>query len=197
MTTKRCIKCKLVKSTSQFYKQHTNNSGLSSRCKGCLQIYNAGRTERGLQIMQALAMSKSCCEYCQRPYSNEDWHFFEFDHINPNQKRSNVETHSLWVNANQDEFNERVAPNLQLLCVKCHKIKTSEESKLGGSVHQKKYGESKPAEVLDFGWSLFNPIPLPETDDYTSWSWSLIQREGNWIVQRDIDGRIINSELSK
>ena len=197
MTTKRCIKCQLVKSTSEFHQLKTNQDGFDSRCRSCIQFYNGEKTQRGLQILQDLAITRSCCAHCQRPYLNEDWHFFEFDHIDPNQKQSTRETESKWVQSNEFEFFQRVAPNLQLLCIRCHKIKTREELKLGGVVHQKTYGQSQPAEVIDFGWNLFNPVPTPEADDYVSWAWSQVRREGDWIVERDIDGRIIYSQLAK
>jgi len=149
--------------------------------------------QRGLQILQDLATTRGCCAHCERPYSNEDWHFFEFDHIDPTQKHSRRETESRWVDRNEYEFFKRVAPNLQLLCVKCHKIKTSKECKLGGVVHQKMFGESKPAEVLDPGWDLFNPVPLAEPDELKM-TYTQLAKEGIWITVRDINGKLISYE---
>ena len=197
MTTKRCTKCQLVKSTSEFAKDKHARDGFTRKCKQCFRDYDTEVRQRGLQMLQSLAMDKGCCAHCQRPYSNEDWHFFEFDHIDSQLKKSEKETKFGWIVCNSKEFFQRVAPNLQLLCVKCHKFKTSEENKFGGPVHQKKHGQSEPPEVIDFGWNLFNPVPTPEADDYLSWSWSLVRREGDWIVQRDIDGRITKSQLAK
>ncbi len=197
MTTKRCNKCQLVKSTSEFSKNKYVPDGLSYTCKHCHRKRHAEDRQRGLEILQCLAVDKGCCAHCERPYLNEDWHFFEFDHIDSRCKQSKKETNAEWVSRHTQEFFERVKPNLQLLCIKCHRLKTSEENSFGGAVHQKLHGQSQPAEVIDFGWNLFNPTPTPDADDYVSWAWSLVRREGDWIVQRDIDGRIIKSELAK
>ena len=156
MTTKRCIKCKLVKSTNDFSKHKIRHDGLSTRCRSCEAKRSAKAIEQGLKILQSLAIGRGSCEHCKRPYSNEDWHFFEFDHIDPSLKRSRKETDSRWVVAHVVEFTERVQPNLQLLCVKCHKIKSSQEKKLGGAVYEKKYGQLKPALVIQTDLTLFN-----------------------------------------
>ena len=135
-------------------------------------------------------MARSCCAHCQREYTNEDWHFFEFDHINPNDKRSKKETASQWVCAHHHEFVERVAPNLQLLCIKCHKLKSSEEAKVGGAVHKKKHGESKPPQVIQRDLTLFNPeLTLESGEEY-----SCHTKEGEWVTVRDIDGNLIRYE---
>ena len=67
-----------------------------------------------------------------------------------------TEAEARWIDGHRDEFYTRVAPNLQLLCVKCHKIKTSKELKLGGSVHQKIHGQSQSAEVIEPDLTLFD-----------------------------------------
>jgi len=191
MNTKRCPKCQLVKSSSEFY-----TNAKHDLCKDC-QTLNVKRNQQiGRKILQDLAEEIGQCQHCQRPYSLEDWDFFEFDHIDPTLKKRR-DTHPCWVKAHLQEFHQKIKPNLQLLCVKCHKLKTKKDVARGGGSHQSRQQAFAPAQVLDFGWNLFNPIPTPETDDYTSWSWSLVRREGDWIVQRDIDGRIINSELAK
>ena len=190
MTTKHCYKCQLVKSASEFKKNR-------NLCKKCDQAKETRRRQRGLEILQKLATIQGHCQNCERSYTNDEWHFFEFDHVDAKLKKHNYETNVGWVASNEKKFWETVVPNLHLLCVKCHKLKTSKENKDGGAIHQKKHGQSKPAEVIDFGWNLFNPTPTPEADDYVSWSWSLVRRESDWIVQRDIDGRIINFELAK
>jgi hypothetical protein len=156
MTTKRCSKCQLVKSTSQFNKHKECRGGFNATCKSCCSIRETQRSERGLDILQSLAMTRGCCNHCQRPYTNEDWHFFEFDHIDPSLKQTRRETESRWVSGHQVEFFERVAPNLQLLCVKCHKIKSIEEQKLGGAIYQKMFGQLEPAEVIQTDLTLFD-----------------------------------------
>jgi hypothetical protein len=40
MKTKRCIKCKKLKSTDKFYKQSLSKDGLCSYCKACKEIIN-------------------------------------------------------------------------------------------------------------------------------------------------------------
>jgi hypothetical protein len=150
----------------------------------------------GRKILQDLAKERGQCAHCQRSYCLEDWDFFEFDHIDPTLKKK-TDSKDYWVKAHLQEFNEKIKPNLQLLCVRCHKLKTKKDLARGGGSHQLRHEASAPAEVIDFGWNLFNPVPAPEADDYVSWSWSLVRREGDWIVERDIDGRIIYSELAK
>jgi len=194
MATKRCIKCRLLKSTSEFYKHLTNTDCLDTRCKSCVQFYSAQRIQRGLQILQNLATTRGCCAHCQLPYSNENWHFFEFDHIDPSLKQHKKETKSPWVAKYQHEFFQRIAPNLQLLCVKCHKIKTSKELKLGGAIQQKNIGGTKPPQVLDLGWNLFNPVPLAEPDELNM-TYTQLAKEGMWVTQRDVQGNLIWFEL--
>jgi hypothetical protein len=190
MATKRCGKCQLVKSVTEFNKNTKDRDGLRNSCKMCCQNTNAVTTQRGLDILQSLAMTQGCCKLCQRPYTNEDWYFFEFDHIDPSLKQSKKETEARWVSGHQDEFFQRVALNLQLLCIKCHKIKTSKELQLGGAVHQKKFGVTKPAEVVELGWNLFTQPPTLE--DFETYSYHL--REGDWITVRDINGKLISYE---
>ncbi len=113
-------------------------------------------SERGLAVLKNLAKDKNCCNHCQRPYFDEDWHFFEFDHIDAKLKKSRKETDARWVAAHVNEFIRRVAPNLQLLCVKCHKLKSSEESKIGGAVYQKRFAQLNPEEVIQTDLTLFD-----------------------------------------
>ena len=193
MTTKRCNKCQLVKSISEFARDKSSQDGFTRRCKHCFRTKNAEVRQGGLQILQSLAMDKGCCAHCERPYSNEDWHFFEFDHIDSRLKKSRKETELHWVMSHRREFFERVAPNLQLLCVKCHKLKTTEENKVGGAVHEKKYGQSQPAEVLDPGWDLFHPVPVGGPDEL-KFEYTALLKEGDWITVRDIDGNLIRYE---
>ena len=75
MTTKRCNKCQLVKSTSEFSKNKYVPDGLSYTCKHCHRKRHAEDRQRGLEILQCLAVDKGCCAHCERPYLNEDWHF--------------------------------------------------------------------------------------------------------------------------
>ena len=190
MTTKRCNRCQLVKSTSEFNRHITNSDRLKGDCKSCQQKQNVKYAEIGSHILQNLAVIKGCCNQCQRPYQNEDWHFFEFDHIDPKLKKFNKETSHQWISCHQQEFLKRVVPNLQLLCIKCHKLKTSQEMKLGGSVHQKKYGQSKPAQVIQRDLTLFDSaITLESHETYT-----LHACEGQWVTVRDIDGNLIRYE---
>ena len=156
MTTKRCTKCHVVKQLTDFSNVDRGKYGKNSKCKKCNQLYAEKKTERGLKILKELASSQRCCQHCSRLYTNEDWHFFEFDHINPNLKLFKNEAEARWIDGHRDEFYTRVAPNLQLLCVKCHKIKTSEEIKLGGSVHKKIHGQSQSAEVIEPDLTLFD-----------------------------------------
>jgi hypothetical protein len=193
MTTKRCNKCQLVKSTSEFNKNSKKRGGLKTECKKCQQLFSKNYFLKGLAVAQSFASQKGCCNHCQRQYTNEDWHFFEFDHIDPILKKHRRETDLKWIAAHSYEFETRIAPNLQLLCVKCHKIKTSEECKLGGSVHQKMFGQSKPIEVLDPGWDLFNPVPVGGPDDL-KFGYTALLKEGEWITERDIDGNLIRYE---
>ena len=156
MTTKLCKKCRLIKSVSEFNKNPQTRDRLSYLCRRCLHFYRAELHQRGLQILLELAMIQGCCQHCERPYSIEDRHFFEFDHIDTNLKESKRETAATWVGANKNEFLKRIATNLQLLCVKCHKIKTKEESELGGSVYLNRYGQSESAQVIQADLTLFD-----------------------------------------
>ena len=190
MPIKRCTKCQLVKSTSEFSKKKNVRDGFNNCCRVCNAIWSATHTQRGLRILQALALKQGCCQECSRPYLDEDWHFFEFDHIDAKLKQSNKETESRWVAGHVIEFATRVAPNLQLLCVKCHKIKTSEESKIGGAVYQKMHRQLEPAQVIHQDLTLFESRPTLEPGE----EYSLHSREGEWITVRDIDGNLIRYE---
>ena len=197
MTTKRCTKCQLVKSVTEFNKNNATKDRLYHHCKDCARKNLDKHTKLGLEMLQNFALQAGQCKLCSRNFTIDDWHLFDLDHIDPNQKLHKRETSPIWVALHQQEFELRVKSNIQLLCIKCHRNKTTEESKRGGSVHQKIHGQSEPSEVIDFGWNLFNPVPTPEADDYVSWAWSQVRREGDWIVERDIDGRIIYSQLAK
>ncbi len=189
MATKRCGKCQLVKSTSEFCK-NSSPDGLHSQCKHCKRHANAEARQRGLEILQSLAIDEGCCAHCKRPYSNEDWYFFEFDHIDSRLKQSKIEIKREWVAKNTQEFFERVKPNLQLLCIKCHRLKTTEENKVGGAVHEKKYGQSQPAEVIRHDLTLFDPsLTLEPGEEY-----ALHTKEGEWVTVRDINGKLISYE---
>jgi hypothetical protein len=190
MATKQCSICQLVKSLTEFNKNNGNQDRLSTYCRVCQSKYTANRTKRGLSVLQDLAITIGCCSHCQRPYTNEDWHFFEFDHIDPSLKQSRRETDTKWIASNLNEFFTRVAPNLQLLCVKCHKIKTSKELKIGGTIYEKSSGVTKPAEVVELGWNLFTQPPTLE--DFETYSYHA--REGDWITVRDINGKLISYE---
>ena len=155
MTTKRCNKCRLVKSTSEFGK-NSSPDGLHSQCKRCKRKIRAESKQQGLEILQGLAKDKGCCAHCKRPYSIQDWYFFEFDHIDPRLKQSKIEIKGEWVAKNTQEFFERVEPNLQLLCIKCHRLKTTEENKVGGALYAKKYGQSQSEEVIETDLTLFD-----------------------------------------
>ena len=190
MTTKCCTTCQLVKSTSEFNKQRKTSNGFRHACRQCQQKEAVDHSERGLNVLKNLAKNKNCCNHCQRPYFDEDWYFFEFDHIDAKLKQSNKETEARWVAGHVNEFATRVAPNLQLLCVKCHKLKSSEESKIGGAVYQKRFGQLKPAEVICHDLTLFDPsLTLEPGEEY-----SLHTKEGEWITVRDIDGNLIRYE---
>ncbi len=190
MTTKRCAKCRVIKSVSLFNKNKNNPSGLHSYCKTCHSILAGELTGRGLKVLKDLATTRGQCEHCSRLYTEEDWHFFEFDHIDAKLKQSKRETNVRWIAGHINEFLTRVVPNLQLLCVKCHKIKSVEEQKLGGSVYQKMYGQSEPAQVIQRDLTLFDPHLIIEPgEEYT-----LHAQEGEWITVRDIDGNLIRYE---
>ena len=147
-------------------------------------------TERGLKVLKSLAKNRGCCQHCLRPYTEEDWHFFEFDHIDSKLKQLKKETDARWVAGHTDEFITRVVPNLQLLCVKCHKIKTIEEMKLGGAVYKKIYSQAGPAQVIQRDLTLFDTaLTLEPGEEY-----SLHTKEGEWVTVRDIDGNLIRYE---
>ena len=190
MTIKRCTKCHLVKSTTEFHKNKGCKDELNSICKVCVQIQAKAHTERGLTILKKLAEERGCCKHCSLLYIEEDWHFFEFDHIDPKLKQSKKETESRWVIGHVDEFLTRVAPNLQLLCVKCHKLKTKEEIQTGGAVHQKKFGQQKPAQVIHRDLQLWDAaLTLEPGEEY-----AFYDREGEWWTVRDMFGNLIRYE---
>jgi len=188
MTTKLCRKCSLVKSLTEFNKNPKNKKdGRQTYCKNCQSNMNAANVRKGLEILQTLARTKGSCNICQRLYKDEDWHFFEFDHIDPTLKLSKYETMTPWIAHNVEQFFERVVPNLQLLCVKCHKEKTSEELRIGGRVHQRRQENDKPAQVIYREPTLFDPIVLLEAHE----TGSITRREGPWITVRDLNGNLI------
>ena len=189
MTTKRCKKCGLIKSGTEFNKNQQTRDRLSYLCRRCLHFYRAELHQRGLQILLELAISQGCCQHCERPYSIEDRHFFEFDHIDAKLKQSKRETATAWVGANKNQFLKRIALNLQLLCIKCHKMKTKEECELGGSIYQKMHGQSQPAQVIQRDLTLFDAITIESHEMYT-----LHTQEGEWVTVRDIDGNLIRYE---
>ena len=190
MTTKRCNRCQLVKSVSEFCRHKKNHDGFNITCRACTSIYQKQLIERGQRILKNLAATRGCCQHCSRPYTDEDWHLFEFDHIDANLKQTRRETDGRWVLSNVDEFNKRVAPNLQLLCVKCHKIKSIEEQRLGGSVYQKMFGQQKPAQVIQRDLTLFDHhLTLEPGEEYT-----FHDREGEWWTVRDMFGNLIRYE---
>ena len=158
MNIKRCTKCRLVKSTTEFNQKANSPDGVDYRCRNCQQIESDRLTQRGLDVLMNLANSQDHCQDCQQPYSDEDWYYFEFDHIDVSLKKHRKETNARWVAGHTVEFLKRVAPNLQLLCVKCHKIKSREEKKVGGAVYLKTFGESKSKLIIQPDPTLFDQL---------------------------------------
>ena len=190
MTTKRCKRCQLLKSVTEFNVQSQRRDRLNTLCRACVSITQQKLSDRGYKILKDLAMSRGCCEHCALPYSNEDWHFFEFDHIDIKLKQTRRETEARWIAGHTEEFVTRVAPNLQLLCVKCHKIKSIQEQKLGGAVYQKMFGQSGPAQVIQRDLQLWDTaLTLEPGEEY-----AFYDREGEWWTVRDMFGNLIRYE---
>ncbi len=187
MTTKRCRKCQLVKSTSEFYNHATHHL-----CKDCQTLNVRKHQEIGKKILQDLAQEIGECQNCKRVFSLEEREFFEFDHIDPTLKQKR-DTSAAWVKAHIKEFHEKVRPNLQLLCIKCHKEKTKKDIARGGGSHRKIHGLTPPPQVIDPGWNLYNPIPVGAPDEL-HFGYIHLDREGEWWTVRDIDGNLISYE---
>ena len=144
-----------------------------------------------MKILKDLAYLIGKCqgEGCGLLYDEENAGYFQWDHVDETLKLHNYETKGSWLVCHQQEFENRVRPNLQLLCVKCHKNKSVESMKAGGVAHQKIFGEQPLAEVVVPDINLFTPF-VEDISEHTLFMY----KEGNYAVTRDINGRIVEAQ---
>ena len=110
--TKRCPRCNLIKSRSDFYSRR-NGSGNSCYCKSC---NNAECMDRLIRFKkQCLDYKGGCCTICG--YS-KFYGALEFHHKNPNEKDFGIS------NSRHRTFDDKIKAELDkcvLLCSNCHR----------------------------------------------------------------------------
>jgi hypothetical protein len=107
---------------------------------------------RGIEIKHEFIRSVgSKCQHpgCHMQYPDDLPGNFDLDHIDPRLKRKRRETEPGWMARHEQEFWERVAPNLRLLCCHHHRLITAEQARVGGVIHQILHGTADPANLFN------------------------------------------------
>ncbi len=194
--TKRCQICKRELSLDKFNKRNASADGLQANCRICDSV----RKEKELKTIYELrnkiidesggCQSKDCHsspDQTRLLVTGFNYGLFDFDHIDESLKQHQKETTSTWIYFNMDEFLNRVKPNLQVLCVQCHRLKSNHSRRLGNKVHQKIHGRKLPSQFIGPGYDLFNQVEITNTSLYED-NWTF---EDNWSVCRDSEGFLI------
>lgn len=98
--------------------------------------------ERGLEVKEQLLTEAGGCMWlnddgtrCHMRYPRDHRGNFTLDHIDASLKEGDHETRADWIVSHEQEFFERVRPNLQVLCCHHNRIKASIEQGVGGILH--------------------------------------------------------------
>jgi len=167
-----------------------------------MSIYNQQKNLAAREMLMQIKLDAGGCQNpdCRSsPNHNrlvshqENLGLFDHDHIDEELKLNRRETDPAWITVNWQEFMNRVLPNLQVLCVHCHRERSKESMKLGNSVHSKIYGRKPPAQFVDPGHTLFNPpkTALLFEDEDIEVLPDQLKRENDWFVCRDGYGHLI------
>lgn len=112
ITERKCPKCKIVKSTTEFYKRR-NKDGSSTYCKTCTIKQTLVRQRKFKE--KCLSYKGGACERCGY---NKCVNALEFHHILSDKKDFNIS------NCKLTTFNEAIKKELdkcKLLCANCHR----------------------------------------------------------------------------
>ena len=181
--TKRCSMCQKELSFNNFNKSQRNKDGFHSYCRICDSAQKEKKLKTIYELRNKIIKESGGCQ-SKDCYSSPDqtrllvtgfnYGLFDFDHIDESLKQHGKETTSSWIYINMDEFLNRVKPNLQVLCVQCHRLKSNNSNRVGNKVHQKMYGRKSPAQFIDPGYNLFDSVQTNHIHlDEDNWSLSL------------------------
>jgi DNA-directed RNA polymerase subunit RPC12/RpoP len=205
--TKRCTKCWKELSLDQFSSHSVHKDKKNYRCKRCDSERKRIQREIGGEIRFSTIRDAGGCQNpdcCSANYGkalllhDENYLSFQLDHIDESLKLNDYETDAQWIAGHQDDFFQRVKPNIQVLCYQCHLLKTKRGRVRGNSIDQKMYGRKLPAQFIDPGYNLFNDVERFDIfvdDDGEIWETPIYSKgfyEDGWFVQRDLDGFLIS-----
>jgi len=113
---KKCIDCKITKSTDDFYKSSTHSQGVMSYCKQC---FNNRCIKRWIQRkIDAIIYLGNKCDRCNLEGTNDNYCIFDFHHLNPEEKDAEWSKLRLKSKAKiQQELDKCI-----LLCSNCHRL---------------------------------------------------------------------------
>lgn len=111
--TKICVKCKIEKDSSFFYKKNKNYS--HSFCKECFNQYCSERWIN--KKIESIIYKGSECVDCHISYPNEPYVIFEFHHLDP--KTKDLDWSEMRLQKQETIITE--LDKCVLLCSNCHK----------------------------------------------------------------------------
>jgi hypothetical protein len=115
MSTKKCNKCYIDKSTDEFYAQPVNNDSKFNTCKGCMK---AKRLARWFEVFK---YKGAACTHCGiSDYGRPA--IYEYHHIDPKLKTGSVST--LMSSASDATLYAEVDKCI-LVCANCHNVEHS------------------------------------------------------------------------
>jgi len=183
-------------SSDNFNKSKANKDGLQSYCRFCDSVRQGKERETvyelRIQIIEESGgcQDDNCCSSADQTrllVTGFNYGLFDLDHIDESLKQHRRETTPSWIYLNMDEFLNRIKPNLQVLCVQCHRLKSNHSKRVGNKVHQKIHGRKTPSKFIDPGYNLFNQVETIHIySDEDNWSF-----EDDYSVCRDNEGLLI------
>src|SRR4051794_12141649 len=110
---KTCVRCRLSKPLSEFYRKPRKSGGVTAYCKPCFNTYTTERFRR--RKREAVAYLGGCCADCGGIFP---YYIYDFHHRDPAQKdfQFTVLRRRSW-DAITRELDKCV-----LLCANCHRI---------------------------------------------------------------------------
>lgn len=104
MNTKYCPRCECVYTVEMFAMSSASKDGRAYRCRKCDQKQAVRRGAYGKQRNIDAKLDRGCCEVTGTKVTIDNLDLFEWDHIDPSQKKNNVS--ELRVSADKTYFAE-------------------------------------------------------------------------------------------
>lgn len=120
VVTKKCTKCKQVKSEDQFGKKSHMKSQKATACLECEKAAQM-KVNRKKKLLVQYHLSQSQCQDC----GCDDWRLLENDHVNNDKSRNSNGKRYRTISKNTSF--KKVIEELgkcEVVCIKCHRIRT-------------------------------------------------------------------------